>query len=147
VKSSDFAEIYFSAAATRKSGTFIYGGALTFDTVRTNVRSCFDGKTGLFKAPKNGIYMFVYTGNRGNNDTTVGFYLNDRIIENTISSIDEQKKSKIVQVTLQLNIRNTIQLKSLNKNDSFTPMSSNPKQKTDLLETVKGYLLKEVSIF
>jgi len=148
VNSANFAEVYFSAAAVKKSSTFRNGrGALTFDKIRTNVRNCFDGNNGLFTTPKNGIYVFVYTVNRGKDDTTVGFYLNDIIIENTISSIDEKKKAMIVQVTLQLNVRNTIQLKYLNTNDSFTPTKSNSNQKVDIiLETVKGYLLKEVNI-
>jgi len=65
-------------------------GRLTFHTadgeagsVIENVGNSFDGKTGYFKAPKNGIYFFSYetlVGSRGNG-TRVDFYLNDVIVQ------------------------------------------------------------------
>lgn len=102
----------------------------------------FDWKTGYFKAPKYGIFHFLYevtSFGRGDNVTSVDFYKNDAPVINPLSSIFQDAENKMShEVTLKLKVGDSICLKAKNKNHNSS-FSSKP---TFLMESVTGYLLK-----
>ena len=53
-----------------------YGKTVTYDNVRVNVGDGMDPFTGVFTAPKNGYYLFLFTGYSIHIDTRVDIRLN-----------------------------------------------------------------------
>jgi len=123
--------------------TFKQEGAFDPSLAKLNRGNGFDGKTGYFKAPRFGIYHFLYEmtfGRRGNNETSVDFYMNDALVVNSFSSISQNFGNKIRhEVTLKLNLGDSICLKAKNKNNANSLLSSEPDM---FLESIMGFLVK-----
>ncbi len=135
----DDVHFWFTAFRDKKDQS----GVLTFtDPSKLNRGNGFDGKTGYFKAPRFGIYHFLYEmtfGRRGNNETSVDFYMNDALVVNSFSSISQNFGNKIRhEVTLKLNLGDSICLKAKNKNNANS-LSSEPDM---ILESIMGFLVK-----
>jgi len=135
-------DVYFRFIAVRNKKDC--SGVLTFDPSQFNKGNGFDGKTGYFKAPKFGIYHFLYEallGSRGNG-VSVDFFMNDVLIVNPLSTISQDSMS--LQVTLKLKAGDSVCLKATIKSNSnhFSTVSYDV-----LSETVMGFLLKSTTFF
>jgi len=138
-------DVYFRFTVVRNTKS--HSGVLTFDPSELNKGNGFDGKTGVFKPPRFGIYHFsyelTYTAGIGRGNTSiVNFYMNDGIVANPLTSVSiwlgfENKISH--QVTLQLKMSDSVCLKATNKNSSNN-VATDPDY--PFTETVMGYLLK-----
>ena len=138
-------------ASVARNRTKPYYGTLTFENEHVpgsaDVEKHFNRITGYFKAPKVGIYHFLYemtSFDIRDNQTNVHFYVNDIAVVNSISIFKEMIPgfSQINhQITLKLNVRDTICLKAISKeNEKYVTTTA------DFQESIMGYLLKELSL-
>jgi len=123
-----------------------YYGTLTFENEFVSDKGKpFNRITGYFRAPKVGIYHFLYEMTSFDifgNQTNVHFYVNDITVVNAISQFNEKipGSSKIShQVALKLNIGDTICLKAISKENKKYVTTEE-----DFQESIMGYLLKEL---
>jgi len=102
-------DVYFQFTAVRNKKD--HSGVLTFDPSSLNKGNGFDGKTGHFKAPKFGIYHFLYEATsfeRRENGTNVDIYLNDALVGNPLSFTSQDLKKMSLQVTLKLTVADSV---------------------------------------
>lgn len=106
------------------------------------------GRQDTFKAPKFGIYHFLYEsllGIRGNG-TSVCIYMNDVIFVNALSSISQQDPKKMsLQVTLKLTVGDSVCFKAKIRDNISTKVLD--RTRDFVIETVKGFLLKQTMFF
>jgi len=104
--------VHFYAHMIQSNSDVAYKGNLAFGAVLLNMGSAFNKKTGIFIAPKNGVYHFVFKGTTVRKDAgrhiLVVLHLNDKDLAATIPSGD----LNVIAATVKLNKGDRIYLKT-----------------------------------
>jgi C1q-related factor len=122
VKSSP---VYFYAQ--RYSDYIGDGKPMTFDFARTNIGGAMNTSSGIFTAPKSGIYLFSFSGLKGN--VAVPLYLNlilnDYIVGSSFAGASTDFSTISLVSTLHLRAGDNVSLKT-NVNGILDDNSAGP---------------------